>query len=255
MIEAISKINCIIDKRRPKHGKIRMYILVSILIFLLTLGIFWLPQKLVEHTLAVTLETSKLSLGKSLLREITKLSGTPCTSKLGDVALLKLNERLLGESNHTLLIIPDSRKKILSLPGNIHLIDKTVLEDHDTPEVAAGYIYSAITRIEDNDPFQIFIKTARTGTIIRFLLTGKIRNEVLQKYSERLLIQPNLKVDDTNLLNKFKHKLVSTGPFAYAVDVTGETTSELISGDPYLGKSPPLLIPDSMWLSLQRICE
>lgn len=255
MIDAISKITKIIDQRRPKHGKIRMYILVSIIIFLLTFSIIWIPQRLVEHTLAVTLETNKLALGRSLLKEISKLSGTPCKSKLGDAALINLKKRLLGESNHTLVIVPDSRKKVFSLPGNIHVIDKTVLEDHDTPEVAAGYIYSAIARTENSQPFESFIRTARTSTILRFLITSKIKDDVLQKYAEKMLIHPNLKVKYPYLLKKFQNKIVSTKPFAYAIDVTGDTTSLLIDGDPYLGKSPPLLIPDSMWLSLQKICE
>jgi hypothetical protein len=255
MIDAISKVTNIIDKRRPRHGKIRMYISISILIFLLTLSIIWIPQRLVEHTLAVTLETNKLALGKSLLKEVSKLSGKPCNSKLGDTALANLQKRLLGETNQLLVIIPDSRKKIFSLPGNIHVIDKTVLEDHDTPEVAAGYIYSAIALTENSQPFESFVKTLGSITILRYLITNKINNEILQKYAEKMLVNPNMKIEYSNLLKKFQNKLVSTVPFAYAVDVTGETTSELINGDPYLGKSPPLLIPDSMWLSLQSICE
>ena len=77
----------------------------------------------------------------------------------------------------------------------------------------------------------------------------------LQNYSAKTLVNPNRNLDYQNLLELFRNAKVSTVPSSYAMDITGETTSELITGDPYIQKTAPLLISDTMWLSLQSICE
>ena len=255
VIKAISKITNVIEKRRPRHGKIRLYLLLIIFSLMFLTSIIWLPEKLRQHTISITSDTSKKEVGQFMVRDISNLTGVPCGTVLGNAALVKLKERLVGNLDHTLLIIPNSSKKILSLPGNIHLIDKTVIEDYDTPEVVAGFIFSALERAKKDNPFEKLIKEAHTGAVIRFLATGKLTNKFLQNYSAKTLIDPDSNLDYSNLLKLFQNAKVATSPYSYAIDVTGETTSELIKGDPYLHKTAPLLISDTMWLSLQTICE
>ena len=255
MIGAISKVNRIIEKRKPRHGRVRTYILISIIFTLGVIGFTWLPNALIQHTLSVTTQKNKVQIGESLVTEIVNLTGSPCTSTLGDSALLSFKTRVLGKINHRLLIVPDSRKKVISLPGNIHLIDKTVFEDHDTPEVAVGYLYNSLDKHKNNDPFLILIKEAKIGTLLRLLTTGKIKKETLRKHAEKILTASESQINQESLLKRFQDSRVATSPFAYALDVTGESTMILIEGDPYRKISAPLLIRDSDWISLQTICE
>lgn len=255
MIEAISKVGRIIEKRKPRHGRVRTYILISIILTLGIIGFTWLPDALIQHTLSVTTQNHKVQIGESLVTEIVNLTGAPCTSTLGDRALLNFKTRVLGKIDHKLLIIPDSRKKVVSLPGKIHLIDKTVFEDYDTPEVAAGYLYNSLEKHKNNDPFQILIKEAKIGTLFTLLTTGEIKKETLRKHAEKILTTSGSQIDQENLLKRFQNARVATSPFAYALDVTGESTVTLIEGDPYKKISAPLLIQDSDWISLQTICE
>jgi hypothetical protein len=45
-----------------------------------------------------------------------------------------------------------------------------------------------------------------------------------------------------------------TTPYAYAVDITGETTLQLIEADPMSGKETRPVLSDADWLRLQGIC-
>jgi hypothetical protein len=47
---------------------------------------------------------------------------------------------------------------------------------------------------------------------------------------------------------------VRSTPYAYALDITGETTLPLIEGDPMADRATAPLLPDSTWLRLQNIC-
>lgn len=135
------------------------------------------------------------------------------------------------------------------------MIDKTVFEDHDTPEVAVGYLYNSLDEHKNNDPFLILIKEAKIGTLLRLLTTGKIKKETLRKHAEKILTASESQINQESLLKRFQDSRVATSPFAYALDVTGESTMILIEGDPYRKISAPLLIRDSDWISLQTICE
>jgi hypothetical protein len=57
------------------------------------------------------------------------------------------------------------------------------------------------------------------------------------------------------MLAGFAHWQVRARPYAYAEDITGESTVALIEADPFAGTAPPPpLLSDSDWLRLQEIC-
>ena len=59
---------------------------------------------------------------------------------------------------------------------------------------------------------------------------------------------------DETLLAGFKAWSVRATPYAYALDITGETTLGLIEADPFAAAPPDPLISDADWLRLQNIC-
>ena len=60
---------------------------------------------------------------------------------------------------------------------------------------------------------------------------------------------------DEPLLERFAAAGVSSTPYAYALDITGESTLRLIEGDPMRseGARKPVL-DDGDWVALQGIC-
>ena len=57
------------------------------------------------------------------------------------------------------------------------------------------------------------------------------------------------------MLARFRTAGLSTTPYAYAIDPTGESTIALIEADPLAGLVPEPLMPDGDWVSLQDICS
>ena len=56
------------------------------------------------------------------------------------------------------------------------------------------------------------------------------------------------------LLQRFAEAGISSTPFAYAIDPTGETTLPLIEADPHAGDARPVMT-DTDWVALQGICD
>jgi hypothetical protein len=56
------------------------------------------------------------------------------------------------------------------------------------------------------------------------------------------------------LLAGFAAWSVRAAPYAYARDISGESTLALIEADPFAGQTPEPLLSDGDWLRLQSIC-
>jgi plasmid maintenance system antidote protein VapI len=55
------------------------------------------------------------------------------------------------------------------------------------------------------------------------------------------------------IISEFKSRDVNLDPYAYAIDVTGETTSELIEQNSNFENRQ--ILTKQEWLNLQSICE
>ena len=256
MINAIEKVGHIISKRSPKKGRLRTYIFLSIITTLGFLGVFWLPQALINHSLSVIPESKKVAIGLSLFKKVSALTGNACSTEEGNESLISLQNRVFGDIYHKIFIVPNSPKKILTLPGNILLVDRTVMEDFEAPEVAAGYLLMSQELVEKEDPFLFLINSSGLRVLFRLLTKGEISDSFLTRHAEKILTRSHREITYSGLIKRFKNSNIATSPFAYALDVTGETTLELIEGDSKIssGNSHPI-ITDSAWVSLQAICQ
>jgi len=86
------------------------------------------------------------------------------------------------------------------------------------------------------------------------LTTGDVAPAALDIYAQHLLTSPPVPPDTAAQLARFEYAALRSTPYAYARDITGETTLNLIEGDPMNGKLTEPLISDANWLRLQSIC-
>ena len=107
-------------------------------------------------------------------------------------------------------------------------------------------------RAQAQDPVETFLTAAGPMIAARLLATGDVPDQVLREYAETLLTTGRPKPKSEELLASFRRARVSTLPYAYALDLTGEATLELIEAD--RGGAAPVL-SDEDWISLQGICE
>jgi hypothetical protein len=254
MVEAIETVRTLIARRRPQPGRLRIWLFALSLASVTGLALFWLPDALLRHTLSVLPPATRMEIGQALLSRITRISGQPCRSELGLAALRKLEARLLGPGGGTLLVLPEGVRTTAHLPGGHYLISRALVEDHETPDVVAGYILAETLRRAAEDPVERLLEHAGTLATFRLLTTGELPESSIAAHAEALLTAEPAPVDTEALLARFAAAKVPSSPYAYAEDVTGESTVALIEADPmWEGGAEPVLA-DADWVSLQAIC-
>ena len=251
MIEAIETLRRAIEKSRPKPGRLRWTGLVLSALAVLWLALVWLPGAAQDHTVSVVPQVKRDALGAALLSRIERVSGASCADPAGLAALALFSNRLEAGP---IAVLPAMTRDSLHLPGNLIVLNHAVLEDHEDPDIAAGFIVTELTLRDVSDPLRDMLQVVGLRENFRLLTTGQISDAALDAYAEHLMTSPASAPDTAAQLARFAHAKLRSTPYAYARDITGETTLNLIEGDPMAGKLTEPLISDANWLRLQAIC-
>lgn len=254
MIDAIEKIRKAVVKARPKGGRLRRILLGASVAAVAAGLVFWLPDALVRHTVGVVPDPTRVEIGTALFQAISRVAGAPCRSAGGDRALAQLYTRLVAPEKGALLVLPGGIDGAVSLPGGLILLNKVLVEDHDTPDVVAGYTLAETERRAQTDPLAQLLLSAGTFPTLRLLTTGALQPETLNDYAETLIAMPPQDVASEDLLRRFAAAKVPSTPYAFAVDITGESVLELIEADPMRGGGADAALADRDWIALQEIC-
>lgn len=254
MVSAIEKVRGAIIKSRPRRGRLRVVVLTSLIAAVIAASVVWLPDALVQHTVSVVPEPTRAEIGTGLFRAIGRVSGSPCRSPRGDRALAQLHARLVAPEKGGLLVLPAGISTTISLPGGLMLIGRDLVEDHENPEVLAGYILAEVLRRSSHEPLQSLLEASGIVATLRLLTTGHMPQPVLDAYAEGLVAQVQPMPGFQELLHRFERARVSSTPYAYALDITGESTLPLIEADPMRGGDSAPVLSDGEWVALQEIC-
>jgi hypothetical protein len=260
MVEALVRVRAAVDRARPRPGRLRLWLAAGAVVGGVLVSVFWLPGAMVRHAAAVLPDAARVRIGQDLLANIGRVAGQPCASEPGVVALDRLTARVLGAgpasgtSPRRAVILPSGVAPSGHLPGGIVLLDRSLVELAEGPEVAAGAMLAEALRADRVDPVVRLLEEAGIVTTFRLLTTGAIPRPVLDAHAERLLASAPAPVPDAALLARFEAVRVPSSPYAYALDVTGETVLGLIEADPMRGTPGEALLSDGDWLALQGIC-
>lgn len=251
MIDAIERIRSAIDKRRPRQGRLRFALMAAALVAVLAAGVAWIPDALVRHATNVVPPVKRAELGARILDHVQRLSGSPCETHAGVAALTRLHSRLFPGREGRLVVLSSGAINTGHLPGGVILLSRRLVEDHDTPDVAAGYILAEALRAAKQDPIGAMLEQVGPANAARLLTTGDVPEAALALYAEHFMTQAPGPVDDEALLMAFREARVASTPYAFARDITGESTLSLIEADPGAATA---VLPDSAWIGLQEIC-
>ncbi len=253
MIDAIARLQSAIERGRPHPGRLRLWMTLGMAGLVLLAMVFWLPGALVRHTLRVVPDVKRVELSEQLLTELQRVSGSQCQKPVAMPALAKLSTRLTG-TRDGIVVLPGGIVATAHLPDGTVILNRTLIEDWEEPEVPAGFVIAETARLAETDPLGELLDHAGLPASLRFLTTGEMSAGTLRDYAEWLVTTPAVALPTPALLDSFEAAQVSTRPYAYAVDVTGESTLDLIEADPMpAGVAQPVL-PDSDWIRLQEIC-
>jgi hypothetical protein len=254
MIDAIEKVRASIDRARPHPGRLRWLLAATVAAGLLAVAVVWLPGALTRQTVLLLPEAKRVEIGDALLGEIERLAGPPCDSPRARVALARLSTRVLGPPAPRIVLVPSAIPDTISLPGELIVASAALAEDYETPEVLAGFLVAEELRGDIADPMLLLLEEAGLVATLRLLTTGNLPASALQDHAVLLLSRPAGPVPGDLLIERFAAAGISTEPYAYARDVSGESVLALIEADPMRGETPAPLMSDEGWLSLQNVC-
>jgi len=255
LIRAMARVQSAIEKRRPHHGRLRFAIVGGLALVALLLALFWLPGAMITYTASVVPETKRIAIGENLLTRIQRISGRPCNNPLGQTALNMLHARLATDARGKIVVLSGGVPTAAHLPGGIILLNRGLVEDFEDPEVPAGFVLVEQLRGAKKDPLLDLLRSAGLSSSFRLLTTGKLRQTALDNYAETLLTSNPSEIANSAILARFLAAGVRTAPYAYAIDISGETTIGLIEADPVTPQAARRVLDDSSWVSLQSICD
>jgi len=251
MIDAIETLRKAIAKSRPRPGRLRWLGAGASIAAVAAVVVFWLPGAMRDNTLRVVPQVKREALGVALIDRMQRVTGPLCDDPAGLRALRRLGTRL---DTPKLAVVPNLGRPALHLPGGVIVLDRSVFEDWEGPDVAAGYIVSELALQIEEDPLNALLEVAGPWENFRLLTTGEISDTALDSYAEYLMATTSQTPDTASLLALFEASDLRSTPYARARDITGETVLELIEGDPMQQRQTEPLLADSTWLRLQGLC-
>lgn len=254
MVRAIEKVRRAVMRTQPHPGRLRRRITWGAVVACLALAVFWLPEALIRYTAAIVPEPARATLGHDLMEQVTRVSGHPCGAPEGLAALEALASALAPHALPEVHVLPGGVAGSAHLPGGVLLLGRAVVEDHESPQVVAGYMLSESERAAQTDPLLDLLHHAGLRAALALFTTGALPEGTLADYAEHVLTTPGPAPETEPLLRRFLAAQVPATPFAYAVDVSGESTLAIIEADPVSPTFAKPLLTDGQWVSLQGIC-
>ncbi|MEM6387488.1 MAG: hypothetical protein AAF718_14755 [Pseudomonadota bacterium] len=214
--------------------------------------VFWLPPAITAYTARLVPDVVQAQIGAKLLGETERLTGAPCRSPAGLRALNKLTDRLFPDGDATLVVLPTTLKSTAHLPGGTILLSHTLVEDHETVDVVAGYALAEYLRAASGKTLGSLLEASPFRASLALLSTGSLRDVDLQRMAEWLVIKPAEPVPEDRLVAAMNARNVATAPYGFAVDISGETTATLVANGPL---QSDVILDDTDWIALQAICS
>ncbi|WP_199261786.1 hypothetical protein [Paracoccus binzhouensis] len=254
MIAAISKVHQVIEASKPHPGRLRSGLMLGAATVMAVLALFWVPPALVRHAADIAPPAQRAEIGRIVLAEIAKTTGSPCSRPAGDMVRQKLAMRLMGPEAQ-IVVVPATLRGAIRLPGPITVLGEDLIDGQVSPEVAAGHILAAQAAAVESDPLLAALRYAGPRATFHLLTAGTLPAASLSGYGEKLLADPVPRPEDEQLLAYFTRAGISSEPYARSLDPTGEATLGLIEADPFRTAAPQPVLNDREWIALQEICD
>lgn len=256
MIAAVSKVHNLIEARKPHPGRLRLMIGVGALAVVLATAVFFVPGALIAHTARVTPDSKRADIGRSLLADVFRLSGTACAAPEGREALARLSVRLFGQDGGNLIVLASGLQGTRHLPGGAILIGRALVEEQTSPETVAAYVLAEAARAKASDALVPLLKWSGFGAALTLLTTGDLPQDRAGGYVEALLGNAGTEPPVATLIDMAKTAGVPLTGYAQGAGLDAAVGDALIEGDPFRAAAAPgAVLSDSDWVALQGICN
>lgn len=257
MIAALEQVHRVLERRKPRPGRLRGLILGATALAVVGVLVFWLPGQIKSYTASVLPAPTRAGLGEMALADLAQLTGQPCKSLPGRRAATVLAERLFPENPPRIEVLPDGLGQPGHLVGNIILLPAALVERADGPGAVAGFLLAEDLRARALDPADAFLAHVGLGATLRLLTTGTLPEDAAKGFGERFLASapPPLPATD-DLIAAFATAQVSSALYGDAIKGDPALKDKALKdADPFPLGSPLAVLSDENWLELQAICS
>lgn len=252
MIDAIAEVRARIRRAGPHPGRLRWGISAVLVAAVAALLWFWLPAISADYAARVLPKAQAEAIGEDLLDHASRLTGNPCADPQSTLALRRF-ERWLMPPGGRIHVVDLGARTSAHLPPAQVLINRLLLEEYPTPEVAAGFVLMERTRIETTDPMTALFRSLGAKGTLGFLAGGDLPTAALARFAGTQVTAMPPRPDEAQLVQRFHDAGLAIAPFAEALDATGKTTAGLLASGVVQGANNPGL-SDADWITLQAIC-
>lgn len=250
MVDAIETVRKALIKSAPRPSYGRTIVVIAVVAAGLGGAALWAPRAIVQQTLSVVPDSKRSEIGATILGHYQRLTGPTCRNALGTSPLAKLKTRLMGrDTKGQIVVVQTLPQGATVLPGGIVLVDRALIEQHDDPAVAAGYILAAIAGRDSHDPLKDVLSDAGLQITGQLFTTGDIPNDVLRDFAQSVQATDVTPAKDDTMRVAFDAAGIPLTPYARLRDPDG-TLFDAVSD---LGTYREIL-SDSDWVRLQGIC-
>ena len=249
MIAALGTVQGVLERRRPHPGRLRNGIILGVLAVATALAVFWLPGAMSRHAALVLPDATRAAIGQAALKDLLRLTGSPCAAPLGRKAETALAARLASAGVNQIVVVREGVIQALALPGGIVVLNHALVEHAQDAETAAGFALAEALRMQIADPMVKLLGYAGPLATARLMATGRLPQGVLDGYAEALLAQSPPPLAGSLLGPAFRTQNLSLHAYASALQ-----DSALDAADPFPAGSPQPILADRDWVSLQAIC-
>ncbi|MEM1361155.1 MAG: hypothetical protein AAGF94_05495 [Pseudomonadota bacterium] len=248
MVDAIETVRKSITRRQPHHGRLRGFMRLVFVVALIGLAILWVPGAIRAYTNAMLPQVLREDIGSRLLSHLVPVTGPACANRQSLPAVAKMSERLFGPGSPRVVVLSGGPVRSISLPGNMLLLHRELIEAAERAEVPAGYLIVEAQRAAEAPPLARLLDQSNLWTSVKLLTTGEIDEERLKQYAEGLPLSDAAM--PLGISQAFTSAALSPAPYLDDLAFRGATLPDVTDQI----TAPEPVLSDANWVRLQDIC-
>lgn len=252
VVDAIDRILRAVGRGGPRSGRLRNALILVGLAIIGIFGVIWAPSAIRSQANAILPDAARTSLGRDVFDRVRRITGAPCPDPLGQQALDKLAATYAPGAR--VYVVPSGVETSATLPGDIILLGRSTVEDHETAFVVAGYLLEAELASSLRDPMLDLLESASLMETGRLMTTGRLADRALEAHAKSRVQSGRTPPDDTALVDRFATLNLPLQPYVHAREMDDDVSAGLLAAarEPVGPMSSPL--QDDDWVALQGIC-
>lgn len=248
MVDAIETVRRAITRRQPHHGRLRGVMRLGLVAVVITLAILWVPGAIRAYTSAMLPPVLREDIGTRLLSHLVPVTGPACANRQSLPAVRAISERLFGAEPPRVVVLSGGPVRSLSLPGNMLLLHRELIEAAEQAEVPAGYLIVEAQRAAEAPPLASLLDQSSLWTSVKLLTTGEIDEESLKHYAESLpLVGGEMPL---GISQAFISAALTPQPYLDDLEFRGTPLPDIADQV----SVPEPVLSDAQWIRLQDIC-